>query len=178
MAQSSVSVTSSGSSPIATFAQTQNGSTVQVQQLALVDPSTGQASVVDNLGLHIVEEKGAPNTSGTITNGSIVGGANATLTSSVVVTSGKTGTLQHAIFAGTAPMLWQVQTLNNSSAATTVATIVTDANQSFDLKPGSNGEISTVLSTGVATFQVVASNLSTNTTLSGAAYATFYWAEN
>ncbi len=178
MAQSSVFVTSSGSSPIATFSQTQSGQTVEVQQVSLVDPSTGQASVVDTLGLHVVIEKGAPNSSGTVSNTAIASGATAALTSSVVVTSGKTGTLQHAIFAGTQPILWQIQTLNNLSVAATVASVITDANQSFDFKPGSNSEVSTVLSTGVATFQVQATNLSTNASVNASAYATFFWAEN
>ena len=176
--ESVVNVPSSGASLIATFEQTQNSQTVQVQQVSLVDSTSGQGSVVDLNGLHVVLEKGTPNASGVLSNTTLAAGANVTLTSAVVVTSGKTGTLQHAIFAGTQPILWQVQTVNNAGAPTTVVSFITDANQSFDFKPGANAEVSTVLSTGTAAFAVNATNLSTNATVNASVYGTFFWAEN
>ena len=176
--ESSVNVPSAGAASIATFSQTQNSQTVEVQQVSLVDSTIGTGSVVDSNGLHVVLEKGTPNASAVLSNTSLAAGANATLTSAVVVTNGKTGTLQHAIFAGTQPILWQLQTINNSSVATTVVSFITDANTTFDFKPGANAEISTVLSTGVATFAVNATNLSTNASVNASVYGTFFWAEN
>lgn len=173
-----VNVASAGSSPIATFQQTQSGITVQVQQGAIVDPTSGQGATVDANGLHVVLSTGALATSGSLTATSIVSQGSETISSSVKVTSGKTGTLQHAIFAGTTPMQWALQTVDNSSAATTVATFFTNAYESFDFKPGSLGEIATVASTGNALFQVVATNLSMAANPTGTAFASFFWAEN
>ena len=176
--QSSVNVTASGSSPIATYQQTQNATTVQVQQFSAVDPTSGQGATVDLNGLHVVPSVGTPNTSGALTATGIVSGGSATLTSSVPVTNAKTGTLQHGIFSSTQPVQWTLQTINNAGTPTTVANFITDANRTYDFKPGSLAEIATVLSTGTAAFQVVANNLSTNQSITATAYATFFWAEN
>ena len=176
--ESIVNVPSAGAASIATFSQTQNSQTVEVQQVSLVDSTIGTGSVVDSNGLHVVLEKGTPNASGVLSDTTLAAGANVTLTSAVVVTSGKTGTLQHALFAGTQPILWQVQTVNNAGAVTTVASFITDANQSFDFKPGANAEVATVLSTGTAAFAVNATNLSTNATVNASVYGAFFWAEN
>lgn len=157
MAQSYVEVLPSGTTPIATVSQVQGGTTVNVQQ--------------------VIASPGTPNTSGSLNATGIANGGSATLTSSVVVTSGFTGTLQHAIFASTMATLWVLQTLNNSSAATTIATFLTNANETYDLRSSYPGEIATVLSTGVATFQVIATNQSGNSNITAAAYATFFWAE-
>jgi hypothetical protein len=158
MAQSSVDVQPTGTTPIAVVTQVQGGTTVNVQQ--------------------VIASPGTPNTSGSLNATNIANGASATLTSSVVVTSGFTGTLQHAIFASTQATLWTLQTLNNSSAVTTVATFLTNANETYDLKAAYPTEIATVLSTGVATFQVIANNQSANANLTATAYATFFWAES
>lgn len=178
--QSAVNVTASGSSPIATFSQTQDAETVYIQQIALVDPTSGQGAPVDVNGLHVVPSVGAAKTSGSITASNIAAGGNANLTSSVPVTNAKTGTLQHGIFASTQPTQWTMQTLDNTSTPATVAIFLTDANETYDYKPpiGLQGEISTVLSTGAAKFQVNATNLSTNNSVTATAYATFFWAEN
>ncbi len=179
MSQGYVLVSSSGASPIAVFEQTQNGITVSVQQAALVDPVTGTASTVDANGLHVVLETGAQNTSGPISQAAIAAGAAATLASAVPITSGKTGTLQHAVFAATQPMLWTIQSVNNAGATANIASVLTNANETFDFKPGSVDEVSTVLSSSATCkFQVVATSQSTNQSVSATAYATFFWAEN
>lgn len=176
--QAAVNVTSSGSSPIATFAQTQNAITVEVQQCALVDPTNGTGAPVDANGLHVVNSVGTPKTSNSLNATGIAAAGSATL-SAPAITSGKTGTLQHAIFSATQPALWLVQSVNNSSVATTVISFLTNANETFDLKAAFPSEISSVLSSSVnCLFQVVVSNQSGNANLTATAYTTFWWAEN
>lgn len=177
-----VLIASAGSSPIAMFQQTQGGITVLVQQASLVDPTSGNPSTIDADGnLFVKLQTGAQN-SGSATASAIASGASVTLTPTANVTSGMTGTLQHAIFAATQPTLWQLQTVNNAGAATNVgAPFLTGANESFDFKPGSVDEVPSVLSTGSSCkFQVTAQNLSANTGTGGNAnaYVTFWWAEN
>lgn len=157
MAQSSVDVAPSGSTPIAVVTQVQGGTTVNVQQ--------------------VIASPGTPNTSGSLNATGIANGGSATITSSVVVTSGFTGWLQHGIFASTQATLWVLQTLNNASAPTTVTSFLTNANETFDYKVAYPTETATVLSTGVATFQVIATNQSANANLTASAYATFNWVE-
>lgn len=180
--ESAVNVAPSGSTPIASFTQTQQGSTtVDVQQFSLVDPNgTGTHAVgatVDANGLHVVPQVGTPNSSGSLT-ASIAANSSSTMSSGVPVTNTKTGTLQHGIFSASQPMLWVMQTLNNSGSPTTVASFYTNAYETYDYRPGSISEVSTVLSTGVAAFQVVATNQGTNTNVPATAYANFFWAEN
>lgn len=175
--QSSINVTASGSSPVATFTQTQGGSTVYVQQASVVDPSTGQGAPVDTNGLHVVLSVGALQVwGGPLSASAIANGASATLNSTV--TNGYTGTLQHGIFASTQPTQWALQIVNNSGTPTTITQFLTSANETYDYKPGSIGEVPTVLSNGNAKYQVVATNLSTNSNETATVYATFFWAEN
>lgn len=176
--QSAVDVTPSGTTGIATFTQTQGGNTVFVQQQSIVDPTTGVAASVGANGLAVSPSVGAPNTSGAIIATNIVSGVSANLTSSVPVTSGKTGTLQHGIFASTLAAKWTVQALDNSSAVTASFSFLTGPNQTYDFKPGCKDEFPTVLSTGAATFQVVTHNLDTNLGNTATSYASFSWAEN
>lgn len=178
-----LNITPSGSSPVG-FVNVPllvSGSIVQanVQATALVDPSTGTPSTIDANGLHVIPSVGSPNTSGIVSNTNIAAGASATLASSVPVTTGKTGTLQHAVFTSTQPVLWTLQTVNNAGTPTNVASFITDANRSFDFKPGTPGEVSTVLATNSScVFEAIAQNLGTNQAVPAAAYASYFWAEN
>jgi hypothetical protein len=180
--QSYINVTASGSNGVATYTQTQNSNTVYVQQVSLVDPTgTGTnaigATITAN-GLQVIPTFGTTATSGLVTASSIAAGGNSTLSSSVMVTSGKTGTLQHGVFASTQPTQWQVNSVNNVGGATTIFTFLTNAYEAYDFKPGMWNEATTVASTGAAYFQVIATNLSNNANQTANAYATFFWAEN
>lgn len=178
-----LNIQQSGTTPVGFVEQTWtvNGTPTQVyvQGGILVDAVTGTPAVIDANGLHVVPVLGSPNASGLITNGNVPAGGTVTLTSPVPVTVGTTGTLQHAIFSSTLPTLWTVQTVNNAGTPTNVANFLTDANGSFDFKPGMPREISTVQATNTScVFQVTAQNLSTNQSVAGAVYANFFWAEN
>ncbi len=177
--QSAINVAEAGASPVATFSQTQGGITVYIQQASLVDATSGASVAVDANGLHIVPSIGTPNTSGLLSALAIASGANATMASTVPITSGKTGTLQHGIFSSTQPTLWTLQSVNNAGTPLSVVSFLTDANAVFDFKPGSIAEVSTVLaSSAICIFQVIAQNLSVNTSVTANAYATLFWVEN
>jgi hypothetical protein len=183
--ETAVNVTASGSSPIACVQQNQQSGAqeVQVQQIVLVDYNgTGTdaigATVNANGSLNVAQSVGANNQSGLVSNPAVAYNSSATLYSPIPVTSGKVGTLQHAIFASSQPTLWVLQTLNNSSAATTKTGFMTGPNDSFDYRAATHGELPTVSSTGHANFQVIATNLSTNSNQTDAVYASFFWAEN
>lgn len=178
----SVLVAQNGSTPIGMVQQswTIGGTptTVYVQASAIVDPQTGVSTTVDANGLHVVTNLGSP-VSGVASNTSITGNSPVTLVSSVAITNGKTGTLQHGIFCASGPMLWQLQTVNNSGSPTTVLTFMSDAFETYDYVAKMANEISSVLSTGTtAKFQVVATPLGTNQSAIVSAYANFIWAEN
>src|ERR1700743_279920 len=112
--QSAINVTPSGASAVATYTQTQNTNTVYVPQSVLVDATSGSHPEVDQNGLHVVPVLGTPNSSGVISASPINPNAAVPLTSTVSVTTGKTGTLQHAIFSGTQTIFWTLQTVNNA----------------------------------------------------------------
>jgi hypothetical protein len=157
MADSSVNVAPFGSTPIGTDQRTTNAGAVQIQQTVIF--------------------KGEPNTSGPLVSLAIASLALATITSSVPVTNTKVGSLQHAVFASTQPTLWRVQTVN-ASLATVQFNLTTNANETFDYKPGLEKECSTVVASGGNTkFQVQAQNLSTNELNTANAYVTFWWGE-
>lgn len=183
---SSLNIAQAGSSPVAMFEQTWtingNPKTVYIQASSLVDSVTGLAATIDANGLHVVPSFGTPNASGPIslTAGSAIApGASGTLTSTVPVTNGKTGTLQHAIFASTQPTLWTIQTVNNAGTPTSVTSFITGANETFDFKPGTSGEIATVASTSTSCkFQATAQNIGTDQNNPDSVYVSFFWAEN
>jgi len=159
MSDSSVNVTPTGATPIATSQRTTGAGVVQMQQVAVF--------------------KGMPGTSGPITQAIGVGGSAAVqIPSSVSVTSGKIGSLQHGVFSSTQPTLWTIVTVNNSGALASSTPFLTNANETFDFKPGLENEILTVTSTGAAKFQVAAQNISTNALVAATAYVAFAWAEN
>lgn len=181
--QSAVPVTATGSTEIASFSQTWTiggvPTTVFIQAMALVDTTTGVPVVVDANGVHVVPVVGSPNGSGPISASNIAAQGNATLTSPIPVTSGKVGTLQHGIFSATQPMQWTVQTVDNSGAATSRFSFITDAFDTYDFSAVMKDSIATVTATTTqCVFQVVATSLSQNTDQTATAYASFFWAEN
>ena len=155
---SSANITQTGTTPIATTSRTTGAGAVEMQQTAIY--------------------KGQPNASGPIAQGGIAAGTTVQVPSPVPVTSGKTGSLQHAIFSSTQPTLWTVVTVNNSGALSSVVPFLTNANEAFDYKPGLEFEILTVASTGAAKFQVAAQNVSANNLATATVYAGFWWGEN
>ena len=183
MSLSALNIAQAGSSPVAMFSQTWtvngNPTTVYIQASSLVDSVSGIAATVDTNGLHVVDSRGTPVASGNISATGISAGTNSTLSSSVSVTSDKTGTLQHALFSATQPTLWTIQTVNNAGTATSVVNFLTSAYETFDFKPGTLGEIATVLSSSTnCKFQVIAQNVGTDQNNPATAYANFFWAEN
>lgn len=181
---SAANIAPSGSTPVATFDQSQpsgvGGSqqTVKIQQSTIVDAAgTGTnaiAAVVDNNGLHVVLQQGAPQNSGA-DSASITAGNNDNI-SSQAITTGKKGSLQHAIFAATFAARWQLQTLDNGSSATPITTILTPPGGTFDFRAAMNNEVQTVTQTGSnVLFTVLCTNVDT---VDGTAFATFFWAEN
>lgn len=178
-----LNISQSGATPIGfvSVPMLVNGVIVQanVQAGVLLDPVTGTPSVIDGNGLHVIPSLGTPLTSGIVSNTNISSGASATLPSPVPITSGKTGTLQHAIFASTQPVLWTLQKVNNAGTPTSISSFITDANRSFDFKPGSPNEVATDQASGSAClYQATALNLSTNQATPASVYATYFWAEN
>lgn len=173
-----INVASAGSSPVACFEQTQNSTQVFVQQSALVDPTSGSPSSVDaNGNLQTRNNSGTQQTSGVLT-ATIAYAASSTLTAKSIST-GKAGSLQHALVSSSQPTLWTIQTVANNGSATSIATFFTDALKPFDFKAATWNEVTTqVASTSSCALQVVAVNQSTNQSVTNVVYAQFFWAEN
>jgi hypothetical protein len=158
MSDSSVNITPTGSTPVGTDDRTTGAGVVNLQQ--------------------VVNYKGTPNKSGPITSSPIATGSTVAMPSTIPVTSGKKGWLEHALFSSTQPTLWTVVTVDNAGGLTSVAPFLTSANETFDFKPGMDNEVATVASTGAAKFQVAAQNISSSGVVAATAYAAFFWAEN
>lgn len=174
-----LNIAQTGTSAVATVTQTQGGQTVNIQQFALVDATNTIFATIDANGLHVVPSVGTPQKSGPLTTTIVGGGGNSATLSAPYVTSGKVGTLQHGIFSATAPCSWQIQTVNTAGTPANVATFLTAAYQSFDFKPGMIGEVPTVTGDGThVLFQVVCTNLDTNTGNTATVNAYLSWAEN
>ena len=183
MADAALGIAQTGSSEVGSVTQTWTidgtPTTVYIQGFTLVDSINNIKAQVDANGLHVVPSIGAPNASGPIEATNIAYGTPATLVSTVPITDGKTGTLQHAIFASTQPTQWTIQTVNNASSATSRVSFITNANETYDYRAVMNNELSTVLaSTANVIFQVVATNLNPNTSVTATAFANFFWSEN
>ena len=155
---SSANITQTGSTAIATSTRTTGAGAVEIQQSVIY--------------------KGQPNQSGPITHGGIAAGVTVQIPSPISVTSGKTGSLQHAVFSSTQPTLWTLVTVNNSGVLASVVPFLTNANETFDYKPGAELEVSTVASTGTAKFQLAAQNVSANNLVTATVYAGLFWGEN
>ena len=180
---SSANISQTGTTPIGTIDQSQPAlgggqQTVKLQQMVIVDAAgTGTnaiPAVVDGNGLHVVLQQGTPQNSGQLEQ-AIAAAANFTFQTKPI-TTGKIAILQHALVAATFSASWLIQTVDNGSASTPIATILTQAGQSFDLRVVMNNEIATVLQTGSNTlFSVLCVNIDS---VSGTAYTTLFWAEN
>lgn len=178
--QASIDVQSSGTNAVATFQQTQGGSTVNVQQAALVDATSSTPAQIDaNGAIYVRPYVGTPKNSGPQT-ASVAGGGGGTATlASGLITVAAIASLQHALFGATTPCSWTLQTVNASGTPASVFTVVTPAFGSFDFKPGMVKEVATVAGDNVhVQFQVVCTNLDTSGLNTASAYAYFNWAEN
>lgn len=178
MSDSFINVASSGSSPVAVFEQVQNATTVFVQQAALVDPNSGQPSVIDANGwLQIRANSGTQRSSGPLSV--VVNFASSGIVTAPGVTIGKTGYLQHAVLSANQPSLWTLQTVANNGAATNVASFYSNALESVDFRAMTWNEVVTQLASSAScAFQITCANQSTNQNINSQVYAQFFWAEN
>lgn len=122
---------------------------------------------------------GTLKSSGQIISTSVVAANGGTQTlQSPLVTSTKVGSLQQLIVTSSAPMRFDVQTVNASAVATTVFSVFTSgSNLVYEFKTQNALELNTVAGDGVnVRFQVVAANQDPVNAVS--AYATFFSAEN
>lgn len=104
-------------------------------------------------------------------------GGSATLAAGFV-TSTKVGTLQQITTTASAPMKWDIQTVNGTGVATTVFSLFTSGAFLIGNWLANVGtEVSTIAGDGThVQFQVVATN--NDNTNAVTAYATFWWLEN
>jgi hypothetical protein len=113
-----------------------------------------------------------------ISSTTIGAGSSLAIPAGTLVTTGKVGTLQHAVFASSVPCRWDVQTINASNVATIIFSVFTSAtNLSYEWKCQNAAELATVSGDGShVQFQVTANN--EDNTNAASAYASFFWAEN
>ena len=121
---------------------------------------------------------GTLKTSGQVVSGAVAANGGTSTLTTAVVTTAKVGTLQHLVMSASAPMKWDIQTVNASAVATTIVSYFSSgAVLTVEFKPSVASEIATVAGDGTnVKFQVVVTNNDPTNAVS--AYASFTWFEN